>query len=64
MHAADAAERLRKLSLETRLVDRLVAVCRTYGMGPRMVTSLSNRRERLRETAAAVLRIAEQHTSK
>jgi hypothetical protein len=53
-HAADAARRLKKLSLETKLVDRMLAVCRTYVISEEQLKNVSSRREHLRLTAIQV----------
>ena len=58
MHAADAARRLKKLSLEIKLTDRLMAVCRTYSISPEMDRSVEARREELRWTAKQVAVLA------
>jgi hypothetical protein len=57
-HAADAASRLKKLSLEIRLTDRLMAVCRTHSMSPEMDRNVQSRREHLRVTAMQVAAMA------
>ena len=54
LHATDAAERLRKISLEKRLVARLADVCSTYNMGPRMKANVAARQERLRIATTAI----------
>jgi hypothetical protein len=53
-HAADAAQRLKKLSLETKLTNRLMAVCRSYSISPEMNKNVESRRELLRRTAMQV----------
>jgi hypothetical protein len=53
-HAADAARRLKKLSLETKLVDRMLAVCSTYVISEEQLKNVSSRREHLRLTAIQV----------
>ena len=57
-HAADAARRLKKLSLEIKLTDRLMAVCRTYSMSLEMTRNVESRREDLRRTAKHVAVLA------
>lgn len=59
-HAADAARRLKKLSLEIRLTDRLVEVCRSYSISPEMDKNVESRREHLRRTAIGVAALAEE----
>lgn len=58
MNAADAAGRLKKLSLETRLVDRMLAVCRSYSISDEMDRNIAERREYLRKTAETLTAVA------
>lgn len=58
MNAADAAGRLKKLSLETRLVDRMLAVCRSYSISDEMDRDIAERREYLRKTAETLTAVA------
>lgn len=57
-HAADAARRLKKLSLETRLIDRLMAVCRTHSQSPEMDKNVKIRWQDLRTAAKHVAVLA------
>ena len=57
-HAADAARRLRKLSLETSLTYRLMAVCRTHSISPEMDKNVQSRFDDLRTAAKHVAVLA------
>jgi hypothetical protein len=59
-HAADAARRLRKLSLETKLVDRMLAVCRTYVISEEQLRNVRSRRDDLRRMAIKLAVMAAQ----
>jgi ferredoxin-fold anticodon binding domain-containing protein len=59
--AADAARRLKKLSLETKLTDRMLAVCRTYVISEEQLRNVTSRREHLRQTAADLAVVAAKH---
>jgi len=58
-HAADAARRLKKLSLEAKLTDRLVAVCHTHSISPEMDRNVESRREDVRRTAMRIAILAD-----
>jgi hypothetical protein len=59
MHqVADAAKRSKKLTLETRLVDRCLAVCNTNTISDEAKKDMADRRELLRRTAKIVANLA------
>jgi hypothetical protein len=47
--------------LETKLVDRMLAVCRTYVISEEQLRNVTSRREQLRRTAADLAMVAAKH---
>jgi hypothetical protein len=47
--------------LETKLVDRMLAMCRTYAISEEQLRNVTSRREQLRRTAADLAMVAAKH---